>query len=66
VAGLILDRVAAKQATRLHRAVPTGPSEFLDVAVIEIVPLDVPGPTTTDSATIKLLDELANESLFLK
>jgi hypothetical protein len=66
VARLILDGVASKQATWLHRAVPVGPSEFLDVTVIEIVPLDVPGPVIGDTATIKLLDELVNESLFLK
>ena len=66
VAGLIADRVLRKQALELRRTLPAGPSDVLEVAVIEITPFDVPGPLATDIATIELLDELANESLFLK
>jgi hypothetical protein len=66
VAGLIVERALRNQAPRLRRALAAGPFEVSGVTVIEIVPLDVSGPLITDTATIMLLDELVNESLFLK
>ncbi|MEO8553710.1 MAG: hypothetical protein ABI678_27240 [Kofleriaceae bacterium] len=77
-AGAVLATAAAissyrRRAPRAPLALAGGPrwlpitlDELVEARVIEIVPLDVSGPLVVDEATTRMLEELADQALFLK